>query len=139
MASRAIGLTIKIENTDQDTPNQTHVLASCREIKNAKDLITPSPIANQTRLCSEADGKTTCDVCVLPDEKKNLDYYNFACAENEGYSDTLEKYSEERAKAVAAKRCDGDGDEGDDSDSDSEEEYESDGESDSDSDSDDEE
>ncbi|KAJ5323915.1 hypothetical protein N7476_002515 [Penicillium atrosanguineum] len=111
MASRAIGLTIKIENTDQDTPNQTHVLASCREIKNAKDLITPSPIANQTRLCSEADGI--------------FGYFG-------------EVFGGE-GKAVAAKRCDGDGDEGDDSDSDSEEEYESDGESDSDSDSDDEE
>lgn len=133
MASGVIGLTIKIASNDQDTPNQTHVLVSCREIKNAEELISPSPITNHTELCKEAGGEATCGVCVLPDVKKNLDDYNFSCAEGEGYPATSEKYSEEKAKSVAAERCSGDGDESD-SDDDSDDEGESDSDSDSDSD-----
>lgn len=127
MASRTIGLAIKTASDDQDTPNRTHVLVSCREVKDAKELILPSPIANHTRLCEESGGEATCGACVVPDVRKNVDYYNFACAEGEGYPATLERYSEEKAKSVAAERCSDDGDESDsddDSDSDSDDEDE---------------
>ncbi|KAJ5191374.1 uncharacterized protein N7498_010359 [Penicillium cinerascens] len=136
MVSRTIGLAIKTANDDQNTSNQTHVLVSCREVKDAKELVLPSPVANHTKLCEESGGEATCGACVLPDVRKNLDYYNFACAEGKGYPSTLEKYSEEKAKSVAAERC---SDEGDESDSGDDSDDGSESDSDSDSDDDDEE